>query len=296
MEVGRIALAFVDTSRPTPANKSYAGAPDRTLETVVSHPIRRGRPLRRRPLVVFATGFGRTATSYAPLYDHWVRAGYVVAAPTFPLSREDAPGGTSPVDMLSQPGDLRFVLERVLAENERPGSELEGLVDPRRVGLAGKSMGGITALLAGFDPDQRDARFAAVIAMTGLAMDTVRFDRFETPLLLVHGTEDDIVPIKGSIDAYAAARPPKYFVTLLDQSHVGPFDGGDQPAARVVRATTIAFLDAYVRGRRRARRRLSRAGDVEGVASMLTCVSSTARTSRRGPRLATVRSADRLRR
>ena len=273
MEVGRIALTFVDPSRPTPANKSYAGAPDRTLETVVSYPTRRGRPLRRRPLVVFATGFGRTATSYAPLYDHWVRAGYVVAAPTFPLSREDAPGGTSPVDLLSQPGDLRFVLERVLAENERRGSELEGLVDPERVGLAGKSMGGITALLVGFDPDEREPRFRAVIAMTGLAMETVRFDRFATPLLLVHGDEDDVVPVKRSIDAYAAARPPKHFVTLLGQDHISPFDGGDQPASRVVRATTIDFLDAYVRGRRRARRRLTRDGEVAGVASMLTCVS-----------------------
>jgi dienelactone hydrolase len=160
------------------------------------------------------------------------------------------------------------VLDRVLAENERRGSELEGLVDPRRVGLAGKSMGGITALLAGFDPDEREPRFRAVIAMTGLAMQTVRFDRFATPLLLVHGDEDDVVPVAGSVDAYAAAQPPKQFVTLLGQDHVSPFDGGDEPAARVVRAVTIAFLDAYVKGRRRARRRLAGEADVAGVASV----------------------------
>ncbi|HEY8218188.1 MAG TPA: hypothetical protein VIH82_13710 [Acidimicrobiia bacterium] len=258
----------MDASRPTPPNNEYAGAPNRTLETVVSYPTRRGRPMRRCPLVVFATGFGGTATSYAPLYDHWVRAGYVVAAPTFPLSCADAPGGTSAVDMLSQPGDLRFVLDHVLTESDRRESPLRGLVDPGRVGLAGKSMGGITALLVGFDPDQREPRVRAVLAMTGLAMDTVRFDRFDTPLLLVHGDKDEVLSITASIEAYAAASPPKHFVTLLDQLHVEAFDGGDEPAARVVNTTTVDFLDAYVRGRRRAVGRLARDGDVPGVATI----------------------------
>jgi predicted dienelactone hydrolase len=268
MGVGRIALTLVDRSRPTPANKGYAGAPDRTLETVVSYPTQGDRPVPDSPLIVFGTGFGRTATSYAPLYDHWVRAGYVVAAPTFPLSREDAPGGTSPVDMLNQPGDLRFVLDHVLTENGRAGSELHGLVDPERVALAGKSMGGITALLAGYDPEQRDPRFRAVIAMTGLAMDTVRGDQFDTPLLLLHGDEDEIIAADRSVDAYERAQRPKYLVLLLGQSHVGPFDGGDGPAARVVHATTVAFLDAYVRDDSGARERLVRDGDVPGVATL----------------------------
>jgi len=268
MRVERVTRTLVDPARPTPANKEYAGAPDRTLRTVVSYPTHDGRPLECSPLVVFATGFGRTATSYAPLYDHWVRAGYVLAAPDFPLSREGAPGGTSAVDLLSQPGDLSFVLDQVLAENDRPGSDLRGLVDPARIALAGKSMGGITALLAGYDPDRRDPRFQAVIAMTGLAMDTVRGDRFATPLLLVHGDEDEIVPITGSIDAFAKAQAPKYLVTLLGATHVERFDGSDHPTARVIHATTLAFLDAYVKGERDAVERLVRTGDVTGVSTM----------------------------
>jgi dipeptidyl aminopeptidase/acylaminoacyl peptidase len=170
--------------------------------------------------------------------------------------------------MLNQPGDLRFVLDHVLSENGRSRSELHGIVDPQRVALAGKSMGGITALLAGYDPEQRDARFQAVIAMTGLAMDTVHGDRFDTPLLLLHGEEDEIIAADRSVDAYERAQRPKYLVQLLGQSHVGPFDGGDSPAAQVVHATTLAFLDAYVRDDRSARERLVREGDVPGVASL----------------------------
>ena len=267
-KVERITLDLVDASRPTPANKDYAGAPTRTLETVVSYPTRNGTALRHLPLVVFATGFGGTATNYAPVYDHWVRAGYVVAAPTFPLSRRDAPGGTSGIDLASQPGDLRFVLDQVLQETERTTSALHGVIDPDVVAVAGKSMGGITVLLAGYDPAEREPRFRAVIAMTGLPMDTLRFDRYDTPLLLVHGDADEVVAVQGSIDSYAKAQPPKYFVTLLGQTHTAAFDGGDQPAARVVYTTTTDFLDAYVKGERAALLRLRSDGDVPGVASM----------------------------
>lgn len=265
VEVKRTTLTLVDASRPTPANNDYTGAPDRTLETVVSYPTKKGTPLEDLPLVVFATGYEGTATNYAPLYDHWVEAGYVVAAPTFPLSSRDAPGGPSVADLASQPGDVRFVLTKVLAENKTKGSKLRGLIDPKRVGLAGKSLGAITAILDGYDPAEREPRFDAVIAMTGLAMGSARFDLFDTPLLLVHGDTDTTVPVQGSIDAFGKAQTPKYFVTLFGQTHTSAFDGGDQPAADVVHRTTTAFLDAYVKGERGAVKRLERDGDVAGV-------------------------------
>ncbi len=235
----------------------------------MSYPTKNGKALEHLPLVVFATGFEGNAKNYADLYDHWVEAGYVVASPTFPLSSLDAPGGASVADLPSQPGDVRFVLTKVLAESKKKGSELHGLIDPKRVGLAGKSLGAITALLDGYDPAEREPRFKAVIAMTGLAMGSVRFDRFDTPLLLVHGDADTTVPVQGSIDAFGKAQAPKFFVTLFGQTHTSAFHGGDHPAARR-RATTRppTFLDAYVKGERGAVKRLERAGDVAGVASI----------------------------
>lgn len=277
VDVERTTLTLVDRSRPTPANNDFAGAPDRTLETVVSYPTRKGKALEKLPLVVFATGFQGTSTNYAPLYDHWVRAGYVVAAPTFPLSGEEAPGGATATDLANQPGDVRFVTSEVLKESRTKKSELHGLVDAKRIGVAGKSLGAITVFLDGYDPAERDPRFKAVIAMTGLAMDTVQFDIFDTPLLLVHGDADTTVPIQGSIDAFAKAQAPKFFVTIFGGTHGSAFGGGDESAERVVERTTVSFLDAYLKGERAAVQRLEASGNVDGVSSIEADAGSTAR-------------------
>jgi dienelactone hydrolase len=267
--VARISLTLVDTARATPANGSYPGAPSRTLETVVSYPLRTGRALKGPlPLVVFATGIGGTATNYAPLYDHWVRAGYVVAAPSFPLSRENAPGGVTS-DLKNQPGDVRFVTAEILRLARARGSRLHGLVDANRVALAGKSLGAITIFEAGFNPAERVPNVKAVIAMTGVvASSAVQLQTVGTPLLLEHGDADTTVPISGSRDAYARAKAPKFFVTLFGQTHGSAFGGGTKPAEQVVEGTTIDFLDRYVKGQSVALGRLQRDGSVSGVASL----------------------------
>jgi dienelactone hydrolase len=267
--VARISLTLVDSSRPTPENGSYPGAPDRTLETVVSYPTQSGDARREAlPLVVFATGFGGTATNYAGLYDHWVRAGYVVAAPSFPLSRDDAPGGTSGADLASQAGDLAFVRREVVRLARTSDSQLAGLVDAERVALAGKSFGAITVLNGGYDPSERIPEIRAVIAMTGVATDGPKFEAIDTPLLLVHGDQDALVPSSASRAVYERARSPKFFVELAGQDHVGAFHGGLSTAECVVERTTIHFLDCYVKGEPSALDGLLRDGDVPGVATI----------------------------
>lgn len=267
--VQRITLALVDDSRPTPPNGDYPGAPDRTLETVVSYPkgASRKRPL---PLVVFATGYGGTAINYADLYDHWVRAGYLVAAPTFPLSSDGAPGGETVADLANQPGDLSFVLDEVLRESAAKGSKLFGLVDAERVGLAGKSLGAITVFHLLFAPGHTEDRFRAAIPMTGAVSGEADFAGVAIPLLLVHGDADTTVPYTASQDAYARARAPKFLVTIVGGTHGSAFGGGDDPSEVVVERTTLDFFDAYVKGKatKAAVKRLVRDGSVNGVASI----------------------------
>ena len=53
-------------------------------------PIRHGHGF---PLIVFSHGFGASGPAYAFLLEMFVREGYVIAAPTFPLSSGGAPGG-----------------------------------------------------------------------------------------------------------------------------------------------------------------------------------------------------------
>jgi dienelactone hydrolase len=265
--VKRVTLTLVDESRPTPANGDYAGAPNRTLETVVSFPKRtpKKRPI---PLVVFATGIGGTATNYADMYDHWVRAGYMVAAPTFPLSSEDAPGGTSASDLSNQPADLSFVLDQVLRLNEERGSDLFGLVDVDRVGVIGKSLGALTVMDLIYNPAFHDDRFTAVVILTGLVTGGADFDAYNPALLLVHGDADETVPYRGSQEAYARAPSPKFFVTIFGASHSSAFHGADDSASIAVVKTVTDFLDSYLKGKKAALPRLERDGNVDGVASV----------------------------
>ncbi len=265
--VKRIALTLVDDSRPTPANGDYAGAPDRTIETVVSLPkgTTKKKPL---PLVLFATGIGGTATNYTDMYDHWVRAGYIVASPTFPLSSEDAPGGTSAADLSNQPADMSFILDELLELNSERGSKLFGLIDDASIGVIGKSLGALTVMDLIFNPTYHDDRFAAVVSLTGLATGGSDFGAYSPPLLLVHGDADETVPYTGSQDAYAKAQTPKFFVTIAGATHSSAFHGDDDPASVAVVKTVTDFLDFYLKGKQSALKRLDRDGNVDGVATL----------------------------
>jgi dienelactone hydrolase len=268
--VGRLTVTFVDTSRPTPANGSYPGAPSRTLPTLVSYPTQGSRPAPGpRPLVVFATGIGDSPTTYQALFDRWVRAGYVVAEPAFPLSNDQAPGGSTAADFTHQPADISFVITKLLEANRSASSRLHGLINPKQIGLAGKSLGAITAFEVAYNPASRDPRVKAVIAMTGfVGVSGPHFVGITTPLLLEHGDADTTAPIQGSRDAYAQANPPKFFVTLFGQTHSSAFGGGTKPAEQVVERTTLDFLDHYVAGQASALARLQRDGTVAGVSSL----------------------------
>lgn len=63
------------------------------------------------PLIVFSQGFAEPADAYAqPCCIPWAAAGFVVAAPTYPRTNPDAPGGPDESDILNHPADLRYVI------------------------------------------------------------------------------------------------------------------------------------------------------------------------------------------
>ncbi len=122
---------LVDQSRSTPANGSFPGHPSRVLETTVFYPAeekagtdpRTGATPDRAsapyPLIVFAHGFGGSVDDYQALLVRWAEAGYVVAAPLFPLTRNSAAGGPDLADFANQPADLSFMITQVLQESAR---------------------------------------------------------------------------------------------------------------------------------------------------------------------------------
>ena len=157
--VGVRTETFVDRSRPTNANGSYPGAPTRTLPTTIWYPAE-GTPGpteqpnapayddRRFPLLVFSHGFTASGPAYGLLLRRIASAGYVVAAPTFPLSNGGAPGGPRLADVFNQPADVSFVIDQMLAANADPASAFHGTIDPDRIGVGGHSLGAITTLQA----------------------------------------------------------------------------------------------------------------------------------------------------
>ena len=93
------------------------------------------------PLVVFGHGFDVTPALYARLLQAWARAGYVVAAPTYPLSNPDAPGGPDENDLVNQPADDSLVITRMLSRSVALPVALRGLSNPAKVAVAGQSDG-----------------------------------------------------------------------------------------------------------------------------------------------------------
>ncbi len=147
--VGTRSVVFVDRSRPTAANGLYRAIGHRTLPTLIVYPARRhspwllSPPARRGgpfPLVVYSHGYLASGPRSEAFLARIAAHGYVVAAPTFPLTSATARGGPTEADVVNQPADVRVVIDGVLQLNRRPGP-LQGLIDPNEIAAAGQSLG-----------------------------------------------------------------------------------------------------------------------------------------------------------
>ena len=108
----------------------------------------------------------------------WARAGYVVAAPVFPLENANAPGGPDESDLVNQPADMRFVISRMLAASSAGSGPLAGLLDPKQIAVAGQSDGGDTALAVAYNRYYRDPRVGAAVILSGAELPASVGSRF----------------------------------------------------------------------------------------------------------------------
>src|SRR5262249_22344288 len=156
------------------------------------------------PLVVFDHGLTSTGRAYLPFLSRLAAAGFVVAAPDFPLSKHDAPGGATAADYKQQPNDMRFVIDQVLSG--AVGGPLPA-VDGGRAAVAGHSRGAITVLGLTQNSCCHDDRIKAAVAISGFQglFDGTWYQPPTTPLLLLHGDNDQTVDYQRSAAVYAAA-------------------------------------------------------------------------------------------
>lgn len=284
--VGERVVTFVDRSRSV---RFPGRAPQpRRLVTVIRYPAvgapsRSGGDLRGAapdraagpfPLLIFGHGFAVTPRIYAPLLRAWARAGYVVAAPIFPLGNENAPGGPNESDLVNQPRDMSVVITRMLARDRDAGSMFHGLIAVREVAVAGQSDGGDTALAVAADRHFVDRRVRAAVILSGMEIpgeggyDFGRASGVRSPpLLATQGTADTINPPGATSAFFEVAPKPKYLLQLLGASHLGPYTD-EQPQLGIVERVTVAFLNRYLKGDRAALRRMTDAGNVSGVAAL----------------------------
>jgi dienelactone hydrolase len=199
------------------------------------------------PLIVFAHGFAVTPATYARLLRSWTSAGYVVAAPVFPLENAGAPGGPQEADLVNEPTDISFVISRVLAA-AAPGGPLAGLVDPARIAVAGQSDGAEAALAAAYSRRWADPRVRAAVILSGAEMSGIggyRFAPGSPPLLAVQGTADTSNEPRFTYAYFRAARRPKYLLRLIGAQHLPPYTS-QQPQLGIVERLSAAFLGAYL--------------------------------------------------
>ena len=258
--VGVARETFVDASRPTKPSPPFEGAPDRRLDTWIWYPaaVASTAPVSDAPpradgpwpLVVFSHGTYSRPDAATHFCEYLVRHGYVVAAPTFPLTSRVAHTQVPAADVSdagNQPGDVSFVIDSLLA-HPRFGP----MIDAERIGATWISLGGITTYFASFGLPTRDPRIRASAPIApgdppyaslsfGLGFDGVVPAPVSTPTLLLVGDADVFeAATGGSAAAYARLHAPKSQVMIRDAPHVW-FGNGDHVRSR--RPSQAASLD-----------------------------------------------------
>ncbi len=220
------------------------------------------------PLVVYSHGVASSGMERHDALAQWVRAGYVVIAPTFPLSSS---GSFDVTDLPNQPADVAFVTQTFRSAVQAPSDPLSGHVLTDCVALAGHSLGGATTLATAFDPCCDVLDPTAVVDIAGVAVsltpETSFADSDPIPTLIVHGVKDAVVPYAQSTTAFGLLPGDLWFVSITEGQHSSMFE---PPELDVLTSSVVAFLDAELKGAPAALDALPATIDATGLATLQT--------------------------
>jgi dienelactone hydrolase len=278
--VGETVMRFTDTSRLV--RFPHRAPVPRPLRVVIRYPAIgntaqvdvRGAPPATAdgpfPLIVFGHGFKVTPDTYSRLLQAWASAGYVVAAPVFPLTNAHTPGGAHESDLINQPTDMSFVITRMLSTSVADDGLLSGLIRPDQIAVAGQSDGGSTALAAAYNSHYFDPRIRAAVVLSGAKIPGLHGYDFRDPgppLLAAQGTADKTNFPSSTYSYFRVAPSPKFLLSLLGATHLAPYTS-EEPQLGIIERETVAFLDNYLNRMAGAGSRMWRSGRVTGVANL----------------------------
>ncbi|MEZ5737844.1 MAG: dienelactone hydrolase family protein [Novosphingobium sp.] len=246
--VGTRQLTFVDETRQVKPGPGFAGAPERRLDVILWYPAKADADGLSEapqlagdgpwPLVIYSHGtFGR-ADNATHLVADLVRHGYVVAAPNYPLTSSTSYTGVKQAqlsDVIEQTRDVRFVIDRLLAD------EFIGpAIDKAKIGTTGHSLGGVTSYFTSFGLQTRDPRIAAT-AMIGagdpvqsalsqdMGLAGTAHAAVSVPALFLSAEKDVFARMTGRPHAaYSRIEKPKYEIMIKGGVHVWFRDGNTQ--------------------------------------------------------------------
>lgn len=244
---------------------------NKTLDVRVTYPLEKGA----HPVIVWSHGLGGSKDAYDPLVTHWASRGYVVVQATHSDSRSLPASGRARgfSDWFNRHEDVRFLLDELAGL----GSALDGFagtIDATRVGVGGHSYGAHTTVLvaggATVQPDgtrtvHGDPRPKAFFVLSGQGrgelFDETTWSGITRPMHVVTGTRDTGRggrPFTWRTDPYTYAPKGDKYLTLIEGAHHG-FGGISGRPGRpgrpstpdhvaAVKAVSLLFFDAYVRG------------------------------------------------
>jgi len=248
------------------------------------------------PVIVFSHGLGGSREGYEFQGRHWASHGYVSVHLQHPGSDDSVWRDVPPAQRIEamrealkdlraavdRPLDVRFAIDQLTAMSTGEGP-LAGKLDLAHIGIAGHSFGAWTAqIVAGqlaITPQQElslaDPRVSAAVFESPNHTNRVRdperaYGTVRIPCLHLTGTEDHS-PFEGLTRADERVVPFGY-MDGSDQ-YLCVFEGGDHmvfsgriaPRPRpkderfqsLIKAMTLAFFDAYLKGDEEARAMLS---------------------------------------
>lgn len=217
----------------------------------------------RLPVLVFSHGFHGCDVQSRFFTQGLAAAGYLVLAPNHrdaachygrsdwleaaqqPLWRPDLWSAATYADRAA---DVRALIAAVRAD-----ARFRGRADWSRLGLAGHSLGGYTALgLAGAWPQWKLPGVRAVLALAPYSLPfglRGTLSGLAAPVMFQCGADDfAITPmVDGAVGSYANAPRPKYYAEFAGAGHLAWTDS-DATDHRLILAYARAFLDHYLKG------------------------------------------------